>query len=67
VGRTVTQHVQRAQKVLEDANIKVASVLSTIMCGTSRDILAAVGEHTGNHVYDKLGSGGDTETTLAPK
>jgi len=42
IGKTITQYVQRTQKVLEDANIKVASVLSTLMCASGRDILAAI-------------------------
>jgi transposase len=42
LGRTVTQHTQRIQKVLEDANLKVASVLSSILGGTGRAILEAI-------------------------
>jgi transposase len=42
-----TRHVQRIQKVLEDANVKLASVLSDIMGLSGRRILDALvrGEH----------------------
>jgi len=42
-----TQHVQRVQKVLEDANVKLASVLSDIVGASGRAMLDALcaGEH----------------------
>lgn len=40
--REVTQHTQRIQKVLEDANIKVASVLTDILGASGRAILEAL-------------------------
>jgi len=40
--RERTQHVQRIQKILEDANIKLASVLSDITGRSGRDILDAI-------------------------
>jgi len=40
--REVTQHSQRIQKVLEDANIKLASVLTDILGGSGRAILEAL-------------------------
>jgi transposase len=40
--REISQHSLRLQKTLEDANIKVASVLSNILGGSGRAILAAL-------------------------
>lgn len=40
--REVAQHVQRIQKVLEDANIKLSSVLSDIMGQSGRSMLQAI-------------------------
>jgi len=40
--REVAQHSQRIQKVLEDANIKLGSVLSDILTKTGRAILDAI-------------------------
>jgi transposase len=40
--REVAQHTQRLQKVLEDANVKVASVLSTILGRSGRAMLDAI-------------------------
>jgi transposase len=40
--REVAQHSARIQKVLEDANLKIASVLSDVLGQTGRAILAAV-------------------------
>jgi transposase len=40
--REISQHTLRIQKVMEDANLKVASVLSNIMGLTGRSIIAAV-------------------------
>lgn len=40
--REVAQHSQRIQKTLEDANIKLSSVLSDILTLTGRSILAAL-------------------------
>jgi transposase len=40
--REAASHVQRLQKTLEDANIKLASVLTNIMGVSGRDILAAL-------------------------
>lgn len=40
--REVAQHTQRIQKTLEDANVKVASVISNIIGKTGRAFLAAL-------------------------
>lgn len=40
--RERTRHVQRIQKVLEDANVKLASVISDVTGGTGRAILNAL-------------------------
>jgi transposase len=40
--REVAQHVQRIQKVLEDANIKLSSVVTDIMGKSGRAILTAI-------------------------
>ena len=40
--REMARHVQRVHKVLEDANIKVTSVLTDVMGATGRRILAAI-------------------------
>jgi transposase len=40
--REVAQHARRIQKVLEDANLKVASVLSNILGKSGRAMLAAL-------------------------
>jgi transposase len=40
--RERSQHVQRVQKVLEDANVKLASVLSDIQGQSGRDILDGI-------------------------
>jgi len=40
--REISQHSLRIQKTLEDANIKVASVLSNILGGSGRAMLAAL-------------------------
>ena len=40
--REISQHTLRIQKVLEDANIKVASVLSDILGSSGRAMLAAI-------------------------
>ncbi len=40
--REISQHTLRIQKVLEDANIKVASVLSNILGHSGRAMLAAI-------------------------
>jgi transposase len=40
--REVAQHTLRIQKVLEDANLKVASVLSTLLGESGRDMLEAL-------------------------
>lgn len=42
------RHIQRIQKVLEDANIKLTSVLSDIMGVSGRKILAALAQGEGN-------------------
>ena len=42
LGREVAQHSLRIQKVLEDANLKVASVLSNILGKSGRAMLAAL-------------------------
>lgn len=45
--REVVQHTQRLQKVLEDANIKLASIVSNILGASGRRMLEAIvkGEH----------------------
>lgn len=43
-----TRHVQRIQKVLEDANVKLTNVLSDIMGVSGRKILAALAEGESN-------------------
>ncbi len=40
--RELSQHSQRIQKVLETANIKLASVLSDVLCVTGRSMLEAI-------------------------
>jgi len=40
--RELTQHVQRIQKTLEDANIKIASVISNVVGVSGRAILRAI-------------------------
>lgn len=40
--REVVQHTQRIQKVLEDANVKLASVISNILGASGRRILGAI-------------------------
>jgi transposase len=40
--REISQHSLRIQKVLEDANIKVASVLSDVLGASGRAMLAAL-------------------------
>ena len=42
LGREVVQHTQRIQKVLEDANVKLTSVISDVMSGSGRRILEAI-------------------------
>lgn len=46
--REVSQHVQRIQKVLEDANIKLSSVVTDIMGKSGRAILKAIIEGEAN-------------------
>lgn len=40
--REIAQHTQRIQKTLEDANVKLASVISNVLGTTGRAILAAL-------------------------
>lgn len=40
--REITQHALRIQKVLEDANLKLASVLSDVLGGSGRAMLEAI-------------------------
>jgi transposase len=40
--REIGQHTQRIQKVLEDANVKLASVITDVLGKTGRSILAAL-------------------------
>src|SRR6201981_1573375 len=42
LGREVGQHIQRIQKTLENANIKLTSVISNIMGTSGRRILKAI-------------------------
>jgi transposase len=41
-ARTVVQHTNRIQKTLEDANLKLASVLSNVLGASGRAILTAI-------------------------
>jgi transposase len=52
--REVAQHAARIQKVLEDANLKLASVLSDVLGQTGRAILGAIiaGETDPEHLAD---------------
>lgn len=52
--REISQHTLRIQKTLEDANIKVASVLSDILCQSGRAMLDAIigGEDDPEHLAD---------------
>jgi len=54
--REVVQHVQRIQRVLEDANIKLASVLTDILGATGRRILVALiaGESDPERLADQV-------------
>src|SRR5262249_37841289 len=40
--REIVQHTQRIQKVLEDANVKLSSVISDVLGASGRRILAAI-------------------------
>jgi hypothetical protein len=40
--REIVQHTQRIQKVLEDANVKLSSVISDILGASGRPILRAL-------------------------
>jgi transposase len=42
LGREIVQHTQRIQKVLEDANVKLSSVVSDVLGASGRRILAAI-------------------------
>ena len=42
LAREVVQHTQRIQKVLEDANVKLASVISNVIGTSGRRILGAI-------------------------
>ena len=42
LGREIVQHTQRIQKVLEDANIKLASVATDVLGASGRAMLAAL-------------------------
>jgi transposase len=42
LGREIAQHTQRSQKVLEDANIKLASLISDVLGMSGRRILKAL-------------------------
>lgn len=44
LGREVVQHTQRIQKVLEDANVKLSSVVSDVVGASGRRILQAIVE-----------------------
>src|SRR4051794_26623111 len=52
--REISQHTLRIQKTLEDANIKVASVLSNVIGKSGRAMLAAIiaGESDPGHLAD---------------
>lgn len=42
LGREIVQHTQRIQKVLEDANVKLSSVVSDVLGVSGRRILVAI-------------------------
>ena len=48
LAREVVQHTQRIQKVLEDANVKLASVISNVVGTSGRRILGAIISGEGN-------------------
>ena len=48
LAREVVQHTQRIQKVLEDANVKLASVISNVIGTSGRRILGAIISGEGN-------------------
>ena len=55
--REIVQHKQRIQKVLEDANVKLASVLSDMFSGSGRRMLKAlIGGQTDANQLAALGS-----------
>jgi hypothetical protein len=42
LGREIVQHTQRIQKVLEDANIKLSSLITEVLGASGRRILKAL-------------------------
>jgi transposase len=57
LARAVAQHIQRIQKALEGANIKLTSVISNILCTSGRRILKAmIAGETNATKLAKLGS-----------
>ena len=55
--RELVQHTQRIQKVLEDANVKLASVISDVVGESGRRMLRAIiGGERDPHTLAKLGS-----------
>jgi transposase len=57
LGRELTQHVQRIQKVLEDANIKLTGLISDVMGQSGRRIIKAMtGGESDPAALAKLGS-----------
>jgi transposase len=63
--REATRHVQRVEKVLQDANIKLSSVLSDVMGKSARAMLQAIidGETDPNrlvgHIHTRIGASHD--------
>ena len=57
LSREIVQHKQRIQKVLEDANVKLASVVSDVFGESGRRMLTAlIGGQTDAHKLAALGS-----------
>jgi transposase len=63
--REIGQHAQRVQKVLEDANVKLASVISDVLGASGRRILKALIEGEEDPV--KLAALRDTRLKTAPQ
>ena len=67
--REQASHVQRIQKTLEDANLKLASVLTDIMGQSGRAVLAALaaGETDPGRLQALVGSAGEGEPRGDPR
>jgi transposase len=62
--REMVQHKQRIQKVLEDANLKLASVISDVVGESGRRMLGAI--IGGEHDPQKLANLGSTRLAASP-